>query len=70
MFAGVSDGAANILKCLSDMKEDRKIKESFRCACHTLHLVVSVNLLTVSPNNLVSIVNGCGSFLSSGGLGR
>jgi hypothetical protein len=36
-----SDGAANILKALSDAAADHTIDDSHRCVCHTLHLIVT-----------------------------
>ncbi len=42
LFAGISEGAASVLRCLADMKEDRIVKESYRCAHHCCHLIVGV----------------------------
>ena len=42
LFAGTSGGAADVLRGLAEIGDDAKINESFRCASHTLNLVVNL----------------------------
>ena len=42
LLVGTSCGAADIVRCLGEIGDDAKIKESFRCASHTLNLVVNL----------------------------
>ena len=64
IIAITSDGAANILKALSDCVDDNTISDSHRCVCHTLHLVVGnalkcdgIKLIVQQVKDLCSIFN-------------
>ena len=49
-----SEGAANILKALSDSVADDTIEDSHRCICHTLHLIVTAALKLDGVSKIVA----------------
>ena len=61
-----SDGAANILRALTDAKADGVIGDSHRCVCHTLHLTVTGSIVKSGLDDVIKDVKKiCTSFRSS-----